>query len=243
MNITPKTVYRELHAALDPLMKQHGFSNIKTDLGFPGWTRQSRPPSHSSVWFQCDKWGWDENWGSKFTLEFEEAPAPFTPTAQNKRERIGYLLEGFAELDELRIRNNSVIERLPGTLNGSLVTVPCDDGSEIVVTGERIDTGKAVYGRDIWLNYYSVEDVRAWASYFTGNLLRFIDIFESGMKNQEGKARERFNQMMSAVQRTNSLTEKANILARFIGSETDATFKANAATWQDALHNKIQRPA
>ncbi len=234
MKITSKMLYGELRSALGPLMKQNGFKSERA--GRLGWGRPAAN-GHLTVFFQCDKWGWDENWGSKFTLEFEITPPD--PQTGSKFERIGYLLEGFEELDDLRIRNNHVIARLPGTLNDGVVTAPLDDGTEAVVIGERADPEKAVYGRDLWLNYYSMEDVRAWAAYFAGNLLRFVSIFENGTKSAEGKARERFNRMMSNVQKTQNLAEKARIFEGFIASEMDPMFREGAEEWLRHLNGVI----
>lgn len=60
--------------------------------------------------------------------------------AQNKSEQIGCLLEGFAELDELPIRSNSMTERLSGTFNGNPVTAY--DESKTIVMGKCVDARK-----------------------------------------------------------------------------------------------------
>jgi len=76
-------------------------------------------------------------------------------TLKGRFERIGYLLEGFPELDELRVRSNAVIARLPGTREGRLVERALPDGRSIVLSGAKADAERAIYGRDIWLHYHS----------------------------------------------------------------------------------------
>lgn len=125
------------------MMKRAGFNGLKR--GNLGWVRKSAN-GHLILWFQCNKWGWNDTWGSTFTLEFQMAPQPTDAmTGLGRRERIGYVLEGFEELDELRARNNAVIEKLPGTIRRQLVTGTLPDGTEVVLEGYAVDTKKAVY--------------------------------------------------------------------------------------------------
>ena len=242
IKVTSRALYGELRAALGPTMKQNGFR--RAGGGRLGWTRPS-PDGHLTVWFQCDKWGWDKSWGSKFTVEFVTAPEPgsLAHLGKGRSERIGYLLEGFEDLDQLRIRNNAVIERLPGTHNGSLATAVLDDGTEIVAIGESVDTAKAVYGRDIWLNYYSLDDARDRASYFSRNLLRFVSMFEAGTKSEAGNAGVRFNEMMSMVQDTKDLAEKVRLFEAYIATEADREFREGAVEWLHQLKEIIEARA
>jgi len=110
--VTSKQFYQELRSVLAPLMEADGFKRMSQ--GGLGWTKPCIT-EHLFLWFQCNKWGWSEVWGSTFTLEFQLAPeAGDAMTFKGRRERIGDLLEGFQELDELRLMNNAIIERLPG---------------------------------------------------------------------------------------------------------------------------------
>jgi hypothetical protein len=214
-------------------MKREGFNNLKRSS--LGWTRKAAN-GHLFLWFQCDKWGWTDNWGSTFTLEFQLAPKPTDAmTMLGRRERIGHLLEGFEELDELRIRNNLVIERLPGALDGRWLTKAMEDGTQIVVEGYKIDPDKAIYGRDVWMNYYTLEDVRNWASYFERKLSRFISLFENEIRSEEGKANIRFHQMMGRVQNARELQDKASILEEFIRTEQDSHYRSGAIRWLDQI--------
>jgi hypothetical protein len=208
-------------------MKRHGFKRLKS--GYLGWVR-TIAQGELTVWFQSNKWGWNDAWGSTFTVDFEFVPSPIdTGSARKPRQqRIGYLLEGFEELDELRRMNNLVIERLPGTTRREWVTRRLPDGTDVLVEGYEIDSQKAVYGRDVWLNYHSIEDVRTWAAYFAEKLLRFISVFENEIRSEEGHAADRFHQMMGHVRRAPDLTQKSAVLQQYIRQETDQQYQSAA---------------
>ncbi|MDR0274501.1 MAG: hypothetical protein LBI48_04010 [Burkholderiaceae bacterium] len=267
MKVTSKTVYATLRSALAPLMRQNGFKSIKS--GRLGWARPMASGTLVRVWFQCDKWGWDKHWGSQFTVEFMLTPASAGTevldgwSGKEQFERLGYVLEGFPALDELRIRNNEVIQRLPGTLiepvvmtpedgkaemeaktatmsNGALTITRQGDSSETIIRGVRVDPEKMVLGRDIWLRYYSVEDVQAWGVYFEQHLPEFISIFENRIKSEAGRARERFDAMMGRVQKAATVAEKVRILEKFIVNEANDTFRSSARTWLEYVNAKIR---
>lgn len=240
MKVTSKLLYKELRVALNPLMKKIGFTSVKADA--LTWTRQT-PEGNLTLWFQCDKWGWDERWGARFTMQFQVAPLPMAAMVPDGRfDRIGFVLEGFKELDELRIANNAVIERLPGTLANQVVVGQLEDGTEYVAEGYRTDPEPAIYGRDIWLHYYSLDDVRNWATYFEGKLEHFIGLFQRDKRSPEGMARQRFDQQMSLVQSTRGRHEKAKILEKFIIDEPDQNYRSSAQRWLSLLSENPESP-
>jgi hypothetical protein len=215
------------------MMRNAGFNSLKG--GYLGWTRPAID-GHLIFWFQSNKWGWSDLWGSTFTVEFQMTPEPLDAMkGKGRQERIGHLLEGFDELDELRLRNNSVIEKLPGTINGRLITNRLADGAELVLEGYKVDPDKAVYGRDIWMNYYTLDDVHMWGDYFGEKLPRFISLFENETRSAQGQANMRFHQMMGRVQGAKALPEKAAILEEFIRIEGDAHYRAAAEHWFNEL--------
>jgi hypothetical protein len=227
--VTSKQLYQELRSVLAPLLKREGFKSMKG--GRLGWTRPTNE-GHLFFWFQCNKWGWDQIWGSAFTLEFQVAPeAGDAMSLKGRFERIGYLLEGFEELDEIRRKNNSVIERLPGTKNGRVVKGTLPDGTEFIAQGFVVDPETAIYGRDIWMNYYSLEDAKEWGHYFEKKLLRFIELFESQKLSLQGCARDRFHKAMARVQAAKELSEKTQILAEYVSTETDLHYRSGAEHW------------
>lgn len=226
-------------------MSAKGFSRVRVGLfgvlrptsRSLGWTRPSTQ-GHLTLWFQADERGWDAAWGSRFTLQFQLASEASSVLEPGGRfERIGYLLEGLDELDALRERNNLVIRQLPGTRNNQVKRQRMPDGSGCIVEGYVVEPDRSVYGFDIWLHYYSAEDVQAWARYFQERLLRFVDLFEQEIRSDQAQARLRFNEAMAVVQRTADRNEKSEILRRFVASESDPHFKACASHWLDVLRD------
>lgn len=233
MKISCRDLYAALRPELAPVLQALGFTRAKESR--LGWQRCAAT-GRVAVFFQCDKWGWDELWGARFTVEFERSD----PQAQSveRVDRIGYLLEGFPELDELRRRNNAIIERLPGTTGGKLVVTRLPDGTDVVAIGERVDPEPAVYGRDVWLNYHSMEDAGQWAGYFRHNLVRFISLFEDGVLSEQRRARMRFDAFASRVQACRDVAERARMIEEYARTETDPHFAAGAQQWLDSLRGR-----
>jgi hypothetical protein len=230
MKVSSKDLYKALRTPLAPEMKAAGFSTIKE--GRLGWRRGS-----TSLFFQCDKWGWTEDWGSSFTLEFH-LDSVDEPTPKKARfERLGYLLEGFPELDDLRLRKNEIISRLPGTIGNRIVTRDYE-GAEIVVIGEKVNPEPLIYGKDIWLNYHTPSDAHDWGEYFLSNLLRFVSIFENDERSAQGLARRRFNAAMGRVQAEKSFELKAIILEDYKAKESDPFFRSAADYWIACVHER-----
>lgn len=227
--VSSKQFYREFRSVLSPLMKEDGFTRMSG--GGVGWSKPCGS-EHLFLWFQCNKWGWNPVWGSTFTLEFQMATeASEAMTFKGRRERIGYLLEGFPELDELRRMNNTIIERLPGSINNQAVTVQDDNGKLYALDGFLIDPEPAVYGRDLWLNYYSLEDVQSWAEYFNEKLLDFVAAFAEQRKSAQQLARDRFNTTLGQVQNATDYAERIRLMRSYVEHEPDAYYRAIAARW------------
>jgi len=234
MKVGPKDFYGAIKEALRQELKLAGFKPAGASLG---WAKPTTA-GFLSLWFQCDKWGWDPDWGDSFTVEFQTAEEPRQGWLGAKRKRIGHLLEGFPELEEIRLMDNEIISRLPGTLCNKIETLPCGDG-EIVVKGVRIDPEPAIYGRDIWLRYYSMDDVAIWSEYFRRNVLRFVDMFEKNVLSDVGKANARFHQMMGRVQSVSSREEKKRIIEEFTRVEPDSHYGKLALKWLDPEFWKV----
>lgn len=229
MMVTSKQFYQELRSALASHMKADGFRRLSG--GRLGWEKP-RGAEHFFLWFQCNKWGWNAQWGSNFTLEFQMAPdAGDAMSFKGRRERLGELLEGFQELDELRLMNNAIIERLPGTLGNLAVTVADGAGKLYAQEGFIIDPEPAVYGRDMWLNYHSLEDVRMWAHYFENRLPYFITLFVEQRQSPQRQARKRFDVALGQVQNATDQTERLRIFQAYVDGESDAHYRAIAEQW------------
>jgi hypothetical protein len=237
MKVSPRDFYKELRHALGPLMKAGGFRSIKGAA--LAWERPATD-GYLCVWFECDKWGWNERWGCTFTLGFDTRAQPGPGGRALRDERLGYLLEGFDEYDQLRVRNNAVVARLPGTLNHQLVLGRTRDGRDYVMEGHRVETEPFVLGKDTWLNYHSIDDVRDWAAYFAANLLRFVSMYENQTRSPLGHGRVRFNRALTQVQAlgADQQARKLEILGQFIRDEPTDYWKAAGAFWVDEIRKE-----
>ncbi len=226
-------LYAALRTELATVLRELGFTRVKG--GRLGWQR-STATGRVAVLFQCNQRGWDESWGSKFTVQFERTDPQ--ARAVERADRIGYLLEGFPALDELRRCNNAVIARLPGTTGGKLVVTRLPDGTDFVAVGVQADPEPAIYGRDLWLSYHSVEDARQWAGYFKRNLVHFITLFEGGVLSEQRQARARFDACASRVQACRDAEERARMLEAYARAETDPHFASGALQWLGYLREQ-----
>jgi hypothetical protein len=232
MKLTSKAVYKLLRAAIAPRLPA-GF--VAAPGNVAAWQQESAA-GVLAFWCQCDKWGWDARWGSRFTLEFLfAADADAAQRLSGRRERIGELLEGFPELDELRQRNNAVIARLPGTLGDACVVTVTDEGEEIVLEGYRADPQPAVYAQDIWLHYYTADDVAAWGEYLAPRLPRFLECFAQQTRSAAGLAHRRFDAVLGRVQDCREYPGKLALLDDYLASESDPYYRASASRMRDAL--------
>jgi hypothetical protein len=163
MALNSKALYGLLREGLGPAFEGAGFSPLKER----GLVAFSRPQGVDSLvcWFQADRHGWEDLWGSSFTLEFQLGPEA-TPGAGNmlKRRRYSRLLAPGAR-EELRAINNTVIASLPGTEQGATVSISDDSGEDIVVIG--VVTTRVPYHADddIWMRYRSADHVDLWVQF------------------------------------------------------------------------------
>ncbi len=65
----------------------------------------------------------------------------------------------------MRELNNSVVSSLPGALKNAFVTIPDDEGNQVLIIGEKPALAPYFPGWDIWLHYYSTDDVARWSAF------------------------------------------------------------------------------
>jgi hypothetical protein len=161
------TLGSELSAALESLQ----FTRIRGSTF--AWSH-AVSGQHLSVWAQCDKYGWEPEWGSTFALEFQVAPSPGIATGSIfQRQRLAHLLEP-AELEAMRALNNEIIAQLPGSAAGSAVVVTEPDGFEVTIVGYRTASVPYSRGMDVWMHYHSVGHVMQWALWLRDLLPRLL---------------------------------------------------------------------
>ena len=171
MKILAKQVHSTLGSELAAAMETLQFTRIRGSTF--AWS-QSVSGQHLSVWAQCDKYGWEPQWGSTFTLEFQVASSPGIATGSIlQRQRIAHMLAP-GELEAMRTINNKIIAELPGTASGSAVVLTEPDGAEITTIGHRPAALPYIRGVDIWMHYYSVEHLMQWAQWLRALLPQLV---------------------------------------------------------------------
>jgi hypothetical protein len=84
----------------------------------------------------------------------------------------------------LRERNNAVIAALPGTAQNATVSVMNDSGQPVVVVGVKVADDPYSPGRDIWMHYYSSEDIDMWASFLAERLAALVKRFLASARGE-----------------------------------------------------------
>lgn len=132
----------------------------------------SRPHGdrHLTLWAQCDRHGWDEGWGSSFTIELQlsEFAAPASGALPQRARLAQALAPG--ELERLRALNNEVIAALPGYRAGRMLYVPDPEGGDVLVVGHVPEDAPYRPGRDVWLHYGTEADLDRWAAFLAAQL-------------------------------------------------------------------------
>ena len=156
MQVLAKQVHTLLSRELADALQVQGFSRIQGSSF--AWTRQESD-GHLTLWAQCDRHGWDKLWGSTFTLELQLAPTAGVATGGiSDRHRLAHMLDA-AELEDMRVRNNKVIEELPGSVAGSAVDYMEPDGTCTTIIGFKPISEPYAQGIDAWMHYYTSEHV------------------------------------------------------------------------------------
>lgn len=174
MKILSKDLYKKIRENLATELSARGYK--RTRDGMLGWYKPLKS-EYILFWFQCDKWGWDEDWGSSFTIEFQVSNS--TKIAYGnvlKRNRVPYMLID-SDLEIMRKENNQVIESTNGYKN-KLQMYAYDDNEKILIIGK--DTSKTSYDKnhDHWFEYYTYQDIDFWSSYFIERLDYLINYME-----------------------------------------------------------------
>ena len=148
--------------------------------GVLGWCK---PCGNNYIvfWFQCDKWGWDESWGSSFTIEFQISSSKEIAAGNfTERERMTRMLGGH-DLKLMRQRNDAVIKSTDGFKANSLKTMEMD-GLIIPISGKMVSTEPYQGNCDYWFNYYTYDDVEFWSKFFVER----VDLCEAKIMRLKG---------------------------------------------------------
>ncbi|MDX1253510.1 MAG: hypothetical protein IDH49_14920 [Gammaproteobacteria bacterium] len=181
MTVTSKDMYKILREALAPGLKVAGFK--RTSGGMLGWYKPI-DGRYLSFWFQCDKYGWFQDFGSKVTLELQVADDPRPGYGRLlDRERFATFLTD-TELEVVRALNNDVIRSLPVPSPNNPVFLLGDEGQKWFMSDYRLHVEPYARNQDVWLHYFTPQHVETWAAFFSDRILRIGDAFLAGVKRE-----------------------------------------------------------
>jgi hypothetical protein len=102
-------LYRLVAAEVGPPLVARGFKKLRgSRLAFQRVVRNT----YLTVWFQCDKYGWDPHTGSRFFANFTVTPSPTYDVLGRHDQRLFFFLTE-AELAGARDFRNAVVARIP----------------------------------------------------------------------------------------------------------------------------------
>jgi hypothetical protein len=169
-------VYSILKAALGPGLKAAGFKRSK--IWTLAWARGTQR-GELAFWFQCDRYGWTRELGSRFTLEFQLADdANALSNNLKKRERFAAFLSD-QDLEAVRLLNNKVLDSLPAPAPESpLLAIP-EHLRAALLAAYSPRTEPYSRNQDVWLHYNAHAHIRAWADFLEARIvglsLRFLE--------------------------------------------------------------------
>ena len=179
MKIVAKDFYRVFNERTKPVFSELGFKRSKANAH--GWQR-SHDESEVLFWPQLDKWGWNEETGSRvafnFSISAKATAAAFvigggSAAVQPRWCRLGNLLS-LDELDAVRCANNVVAQRnWPPNEEGLYWRTweANHPGLYAATYGPKNEPIKP--GADTWLRYFSTEDV-VWIGDFMAERLPLL---------------------------------------------------------------------
>ena len=179
-------LYQLLDARLRPLFAERVFKK----------KRQSRltyqrliGDKYQSVWFQCDKYGWDSYAGGQFFVNFTVSATPDVEAGARRDERLNSFLTD-AELEKARAYRDQIVSRIPKPPEsyfeqlraGFAKSVGAESAETLLETvRSQFEPERMPYRRnhDMRLRYWLPEDVEGWASFIAPVLPRAIEQMQS----------------------------------------------------------------
>jgi hypothetical protein len=184
--MTAKELYRVLQTELGPWLAEHGFKKQKASrLRF----QRLVGDKYHSIWFQCDKYGWDSYAGGAFFVNFTVSETPDPEARARREERLNFFLTDI-ELARARKYGDEIVQRIPkppvsyfDTLEQEFSRlVGAESAKSLLETVQaRYEPESMPYRRngDFRLRYWEPGDVRGWATFIVAVLPRAIEEMES----------------------------------------------------------------
>ncbi len=178
-------LYRALETELGPWLAAGGFKKLRgSRLAF----QRVVGDKYHSVWFQCDKWGWDPHAGSSFFVNFSVSESPRLEIGVRREERLNFFLTD-AELARARDYRDAVVARIPRPPEAYFETVQAQfskwstESAALMLTSVRaqFEPESLPYRRnqDFGLRYWQPADVGGWAALIASVLPRAIEQMKS----------------------------------------------------------------
>ena len=178
-------LYRLLATELGPSLSQHGFKKLRSSrLAFQRVVRDT----YQTIWFQCDKYGWDPHAGSRFFANFTVSASPTFDTLARHDERLFFFLTD-AELAGARDFRDAVVARIPRPPASYFAAfqAECDrrdpESAAGLMTAIRaqFESEPIPYRRhqDVGMRYWLPTDVTWWATLIRSVLPRAIEQMDS----------------------------------------------------------------
>ena len=169
-----------------PLFGERDFKKTKASrLTFQRFVRDK----YQSVWFECDRYGWDSYAGGKFYVNFTLSATADVEGVDRHDERLNFFLTD-AELERARAYHDHVVSKIPKPPEsyfeelerGFARSVGPDSAASLIRTvRDRFEPEPIPYRRhqDFALRYWQPEDVEGWASFIAPVLPRAIEQMQS----------------------------------------------------------------
>lgn len=181
-----KELYRVLETELGPWLLARGF---KKRRGSRREFQRVVDDKYHSVWFQCDKYGWDSYSGGTFYVNFTVSESPILGFLVPCDEGLNFFLTD-EELARARDYRDAVVGRIPKppdsyfeTLQaGFSKSMPAESAANLVATVRGyFEPEPLPYRRHqvFGLRYWQPSDVAGWAALILSVLPRAIEQMQS----------------------------------------------------------------
>lgn len=171
-------VYKLLATELRAPLAVHGFKKLPgSRLAFQRVVRRT----YQTVWFQCDKRGWDSHAGSRFFASFTTRESPTFDTLDRRDQGLFFFLTD-AELAGARDFRDSVVARIPRPptsyfemFEKELERRKSEDAAGLMATiRAQFEPEPTPYRRhqDVGMRYWLPDDVTWWARLIASALPR-----------------------------------------------------------------------
>jgi len=178
-------VYRLLAAELGPSLARHGFEKLRgSRLAFQRSVRNT----YQTIWFQCDKYGWDPHAGSRFFANFTVSDSAIFDGGSRYDEGLFFFLSD-AELAGARDFRDAVVARIPrppasyfDALETQLAkSNPANAAATMAAVRGQFEPDPIPYRRrqEVGMRYWLPADVTWWARLIASVHPRALDQMDS----------------------------------------------------------------